>query len=52
MVTEIKESRSSLGNWYLSVKERPLSSVLERRVMREEREEVRSRAMMRVSPPM
>lgn len=51
VVTEIKESRSSLGSWYLRVKGRPLRRVLERRLERSEREVWRSTTTIRVSPP-
>ena len=51
VVTEMRESRSSLGSWYLRAKGRPLRKVLERRVEISEREVWRSTTMMRVSPP-
>lgn len=51
VVTEMRESRSSLGSWYLSVKGRPFRNVFERRVERSASEVARSATMMRVSPP-
>jgi hypothetical protein len=39
VVTEIRESKSSLGSWYLKMKGRPLRRVLERREESEERVE-------------
>lgn len=51
VVTEIKESSSSLGSWYLSEKGRPFRSVFERRRDRSESEEWRSVTTIRVSPP-
>ncbi|EYU40821.1 hypothetical protein MIMGU_mgv1a026079mg [Erythranthe guttata] len=52
VVTEIKESRSSLGIWYLREKDWLWRRVLERRWWRSEREVWRSITMIRVSPPM
>ncbi|GMP32995.1 hypothetical protein CsSME_00006509 [Camellia sinensis var. sinensis] len=52
VVTEMRESSSSLGSWYLRVKWRLLRSVQERREERSKREEWRSITTMRVTPPM
>lgn len=66
MVTEINESRSSDGSWYLRVnggketdwdearedEDWDLIRVLVRRVVRSTREVWRSTTTMRVSPPM
>lgn len=51
VVTEMRESRSSFGSWYLRVKGLPLRKVLERRVESSVSEVVRSTTTMRVSPP-
>jgi hypothetical protein len=49
--TEMRESRSSLGSWYLSVKGRPPSSDRERRAWTSASVAWRSTATIRVSPP-
>jgi len=51
MVTEMRESRSSLGSWYLSVKGLPFRKVFERRVERVASDVACSDTMMHVSPP-
>uniref|UniRef100_A0A0A9HS90 Uncharacterized protein n=1 Tax=Arundo donax TaxID=35708 RepID=A0A0A9HS90_ARUDO len=49
--TEMRESRSSLGSWYLRVKGQPPRSDRERRAWTSARDALRSTATIRVSPP-
>lgn len=51
VVTEMRESRSSFGSWYLSENDFPERRVLDRRRQRSERVVCLSTRMIRVSPP-